>query len=72
VNEKETSIFSRSLSDASKLVGMKDTIFDSVKLKSLNNYLLNELAKCIKKYNGLEGLGDIIGQFTWLRNNNKN
>jgi len=47
VGEKETSIFSRPLRDTTKLVGMKDTVLDSVKLELPGNHLLNELAKML-------------------------
>ena len=71
VSEKKTSIFSRSLSNAIELVGMKDTMLDSIKLESPSNYLLNELAEGVEQDNGSKGLRSIIGQFTRLRNNNK-
>ena len=45
VSKEETSIFSRPLRDTTKLVGMKDTVLDSIKLESPGNHLLNELAK---------------------------
>ena len=45
VGEKETSIFSRPLRDTTKLVGMKDTVLDSIKLEPPSNHLLNALAK---------------------------
>ena len=45
VSEKETSVLSRSLSNASKLVGVKNAVLDSIKLKSPSNHLLDELAK---------------------------
>ena len=71
VSEKKTSIFSRSLSNAIELVRMKDTMLDSIKLKSPSNYLLNELAEGVEQDNGSKGLRSVIGQFTRLRNNNK-
>jgi len=61
VGEKETSIFSRPLSDATKLVGMKDTVLDSIKLESPSNHLLNELAQGVEQDNGSKGLGSVIG-----------
>jgi len=71
VSEKETSVFSRSLSDAPKLVGMEDTVLDSIKLESPSNYLLNELAKGVEQDNGLKGLRSVIGQFVRLGNNDR-
>jgi len=71
VSEKETSIFSRPLSDATKLVGMEDTVLDSIKLELPSNHLLNELAKGVEQNNGLKGLGSVVGWFVRLRNNNK-
>jgi len=71
VSEKETSILSRSLSNASKLVGVKNAILDSIKLELPSNHLLNELAKHVKKHNGPKGLGDVVGQFAWLRNDDR-
>jgi len=50
---------------------MKDTMLDSIKLKSPSNYLLNELAEGVEQDNGSKGLRSVIGQFTRLRNNNK-
>jgi len=61
VSEKEASIFSRSLSDVTKLVGMEDTVLDSVKLESPGNHLLNELAKGVEQDNGSKGLGSVVG-----------
>jgi len=61
VSKKEASIFSRSLSDATKLVGMEDTVLDSIKLESPGNHLLNELAKGVEQDNGSKGLGSVIG-----------
>ena len=61
VGEKETSIFSRPLRDTTKLVRMKDTVLDSIKLESLGNHLLNELAKGVELDNGSKGLGSVVG-----------
>jgi len=61
VDEKETSIFSRPLSDATKLVGMEDTVLDSIKLESPGNHLLNELVKGVEQDNGSKGLGSVVG-----------
>jgi len=61
VGEKESSIFSRPLSDATKLVGIEDTVLDSVKLELPSNYLLNELAKGVEQVNGSKGLGSVVG-----------
>jgi len=61
VSEKETSIFSRPLRDTTKLVRMKDTVLDSIKLESLGNHLLNELAKGVELDNGSKGLGSVVG-----------
>ena len=71
VGEKETSIFSRPLRDTTKLVGIKDTVLDSIKLESPGNYLLNELAKGVEQDNRLKGLRSVIGWFARLRNNNR-
>jgi len=71
VGEKETSIFSRPLSDTTKLVGIKDTVLDSIKLESPGNHLLNELAKGVEQDNRLKGLGSVVGWFTRLRDNDK-
>jgi len=48
VSEKETSVFSRPLSNAIKLVRMENTVLDSIKLESPSNHLLNELSKGIE------------------------
>jgi len=66
MSEKETSIFSRPLSDATKLVGMEDTMLDSIKLESPSNYLLNELTKGVEQDNGSKGLGSVVGWFAKL------
>jgi len=66
MSEKETSIFSRPLSDATKLVEMEDTVLDSIKLESPSNYLFNELAKGVEQDNGSKGLGSVIGWFARL------
>jgi len=71
VSKEETSIFSGPLRDTTKLVGMKDTVLDSIKLESPGNYLLNELAKGVEQNNRLKGLGNVIGWFTRLRNNDR-
>ena len=71
MREKETSIFSRPLSDATKLVGMKDTVLDSIKLESPSNHLLNKLAKGIEQDNRSKGLGSVIGWFARLGNNDR-
>jgi len=71
VSEKETTIFSKPLSDATKLVGMKDTVLDSIKLESPSNYLLNELAKGVEQDNGSKGLGSVVGWFARLRDNDR-
>jgi len=71
VSEKETSIFSRPLSDATKLIRMEDTILDSIKLELPGNHLLNELAKGVEQDNGLKGLGSVVGWFARLRNNDR-
>jgi len=61
VSKEESSIFSRPLSNATELVGMEDTVLDSIKLESLSNHLLNELAKGVEQNNGLKGLGSVVG-----------
>jgi len=71
VSEKETSIFSRPLSNTTKLVGMKDTVLDSIKLESPSNHLLNKLAKGIEQDNRSKGLGSVIGWFARLGNNDR-
>jgi len=71
VSEKETSILCRSLSNTSKLVGVKNAILDGIKLKSPSNHLLNELVKCVEKDNRPEGLWGVVGQFAWLRDDNR-
>jgi len=71
VSEKEASIFSRSLSNATELVGMEDTVFDSIKLESPGNHLLNELAKGVEQDNGSKGLGSVIGWFARLRDDDR-
>jgi len=48
VGEKESSVLSRPLRDTTKLVGIKDTMLDSIKLKSSSNHLLNELAQHVE------------------------
>ena len=71
VGEKETSIFSRPLRDATKLVGMKDTVLDSIKLESPGNHLLNELVKGVEQDNRSKGLRSVVGWFARLRNNDR-
>jgi len=71
VSEKETSIFSRPLSNATKLVGMEDTVLDSIKLELPSNHLLNELAKGVEQDNGSKGLGSVVGWFARLRDNDR-
>jgi len=71
MSKKETSIFSRPLSNTTKLVRIKDPMFNSIKLELPSNHLLNELAKCVEKDNGTKGFGSVIGQFTWFGNNNR-
>jgi len=66
MSEKETSIFSRPLSDATKLVGMENTVLDSIKLESPSNHLLNELAKGVEQDNRSKGLGSAVGWFARL------
>ena len=66
VSKEETSIFSRPLSNATKLVGMKNTVLDSIKLESPGNHLLNELAKGVEQDNRSKGLGSVIGWFARL------
>ena len=71
MSKKETSIFSRPLSNATKLVGMEDTVLDSIKLESPSNHLLNELAKGVEQDNRSKGLGSVVGWFARLRNNDR-
>jgi len=71
VSKEETSIFSRPLSNATKLVRMKDTVLDSIKLESPSNHLLNELAKGVEQDNRSKGLGSVIGWFARLGNNDR-
>jgi len=71
MSKKETSIFSRPLSNATELVGIEDTVLDSIKLESPSNHLLNELAKGIEQNNGSKGLGSVIGWFARLRDNDR-
>jgi len=44
----EPSVLGRSLRDTTKLVRMKNTMLDSIKLKLPSNHLLNELAQCVE------------------------
>ena len=71
VSKKETSVFSRPLSDATKLVRIEDTVLDSIKLESPSNHLLNELAKGVEQNNGPKSLGSVVDWFARLRNNDK-
>jgi len=71
VGEKETSIFSRPLSDTIELVGMEDTVLDSIKLESPSNHLLNELAKGVEQDNRLKGFGSVVGWFARRRDNDR-
>jgi len=66
VSEKETSIFGRPLSNATKLVGMENTVLDSIKLESPGNHLLNELPKGVEQDNRSKGLGSVVGWFARL------
>jgi len=71
VSEKETSIFSRPLSNTTKLVRIENTVLDSIKLELPSNHLLNELAKGVEQNNGLKGLGSVVGWFARLRDNDR-
>ena len=71
VSEKEPSIFSRPLSDVTKLVGMEDTVLDSIKLELPGNHLLNELAKGVEQDNRSKGLRSVVGWFARLRDNDR-
>jgi len=71
MSEKETSIFSRPLSDATKLVRIEGTVLDSIKLESPSNHLLNALAKGVEQDNRSKGLGSVVGWFARLRNNDR-
>ena len=71
VSKKESSVFSRPLSDATELVGIEDTVLDSIKLKSPGNHLLNKLAKGVEQDNRLKGLRSVVGWFARLRNNDR-
>ena len=55
----------------SKLVRMKNTTLNNIKLKLSNNHLLNKFTKHVKKNNRPKGLEDIISKFIWLGYNNK-
>ena len=46
-----------------KLVRIKNTVLDSIKLKSFGNYLLNELTNYIKQNNRSESLWSTISKF---------
>ena len=46
-----------------KLVGIKNTILDNIKLELPSNYLLNELIKYVKENNRSKGLKSIISKF---------
>jgi len=70
VSKKESSVFSRPLSDATELVGIEDTMLDNIKLESPSNYLLNELTKGVEQDNGLKGLRSVVNWFARLKNNN--
>jgi len=71
MSEKETSIFSRPLSNATKLVRMENTVLDSIKLESPSNHLLNKLAKGVEQDNRSKGLGNVIGWFVRLGNDDR-
>jgi len=71
VSKKESSIFSRPLSNATKLVGLENTVLNSVKLESPGNHLLNKLAKGVEQDNRSKGLGSIIGWFSRLGNDDR-
>ena len=47
-----------------KLVGMKNTILNIIKLELPSNHFLNELTKHIKQKNRPESLGGIISRLT--------
>jgi len=71
VSKEKSSIFSRPLSNATKLVGIKDTMLNSIKLELPSNYLLNELAKGVEQDNRSKGLRSIVGWFARLRDNDR-
>jgi len=56
----------------SKLVGIKNTILDNVKLELSSNHSLNEFTKCVKKNDRSEYLRGIISRFTWIGYNDIN
>jgi len=71
VSKEESSIFSRPLSNTTELVGIEDTVLDSIKLELPSNHLFNELTKDVEQDNRSKGLGSIIGWFARLRNNDR-
>lgn len=56
----------------SKLVMIKNTVLDNIKLELSSNHFLNEFTKCVKKNNRSEYLIDIISRFTWIGYNDRN
>src|SRR5215471_2386104 len=70
VSKKYTSILSGPLDNTTKLVGVKNIMLHSIKLKMLRKHFLNEFPNCIEKYNGTERLGRIISWLPWFGNNN--
>ena len=69
---KYASILSRLLGYTFKLVGMKNTLLNSIKLELSSNHLLNKLTKHIKENNWLKDFVNTISRFTWLGYNNRN
>jgi len=61
MGEKEASIFSRPLSNTTKLIGIKDPMLNRIKLKLSSNHLLNELVKCVEKDSRMEGFRSVVG-----------
>jgi len=57
MSQKHTSILSRPLGHTSKLVGIKDAILDSIKLKLSGNHLFNKLAQSVEQNNRPKDLG---------------
>jgi len=64
MGQKHTSILHRLLGHTSKLVRMKDTILDNIKLKSSSNHFLNELVKSVKQNNRPKDLENTISRLT--------
>lgn len=66
MGEETTSIFGRVLTNASKLVGVEDTMLSSFELHPGGEHLLREFAQCVQENNWVRILESVVRWFAWL------